>query len=95
MTIVVTAKVTDGIVLAADSAATFVNPGSGQPIKIYNHANKIFNLRKGLPIGAMIYGSGGIGAASVETLTKDLRERFTELRDAEYWIDPNTILLNR
>jgi hypothetical protein len=42
MTIVVTVKVTDGIVLAADSAATFY--GVGPAPKIYNNANKIFNL---------------------------------------------------
>jgi 20S proteasome alpha/beta subunit len=41
MTIVVTAKVTDGIVLAADSASTF---SGASAVKIYNNANKIFNL---------------------------------------------------
>jgi 20S proteasome alpha/beta subunit len=50
MTIVVTVKVTDGIVLAADSAATFY--GVGPAPKIYNNANKIFNLVRGKPIGA-------------------------------------------
>ena len=61
MTIVVTVKVTDGLVLAADSAATFFIPRpSGVVTKIYNNANKVFNLRKVWPVGAMVYGSGGI-----------------------------------
>jgi hypothetical protein len=83
MTIVVTAKVTDGIVLAADSAASFFGQAPAS-IKIYNNANKIFNLRKVWPIGALIYGSAGIGAASVETLSKDLRARLSNQSDPEY-----------
>jgi 20S proteasome alpha/beta subunit len=87
MTIVVTVKVTDGIVLGADSAATFYlqTPG-GTMAKIYNHANKIFNLRKVWSIGAMVYGSGGIGAASVETLSKDLRRRFSDRTNQDYYL---------
>jgi hypothetical protein len=85
LTIIVTAKVTDGIVLAADSAATF--SADGRPLKIYNNANKIFNLVKVWPIGALVYGSGGIGAASVETLTKDLRRRLSDPKDPEYGLN--------
>ena len=89
MTIVVTVKVTDGLVLAADSAATFYVPtAGGQVTKIYNHANKVFNLRKVWPVGAMVYGAGGIGASSVETLTKDLRRRFSDKKDKAYYL-PN------
>ncbi len=70
MTIIVSVKINDGVVMAADSAGTM---GSGQ---IYAHANKITNLCEGLPIGAMSTGAGGIGNESVETLLKDLRRRF-------------------
>ncbi len=70
MTIIVSVKINDGIVMAADSAGTM---GSGQ---VYTHANKITNLCEGLPIGAMSTGAGGIGNESVETLLKDLRRRF-------------------
>ncbi len=89
MTIVVTAKVTDGIVLAADSAGTFVG-ADGAPIKIYNNANKVFNLRKVWPIGALVYGAGGIGASSLETLSKDLRVRLSNPADGEYGLDEAT-----
>jgi hypothetical protein len=69
MTIIVSVKINDGIVMAADSAGTM---GSGQ---VYLHANKIANLCEGLPVGAMSTGAGGIGNESVETLLKDLHRR--------------------
>ena len=73
MTIVVTAKVSDGIVLAADSAGSFFG-GGPTPIKIYNNANKIFNLRKVWPIGAMVYGSRGRRPLRDRTLRRSLIE---------------------
>jgi len=84
MTIIVSVKINDGVVMAADSAGTM---GSGQ---IYAHANKITNLCQGLPIGTMSTGAGGIGSESVETLLKDLRRRF-DGRDPthpEWRLDP-------
>lgn len=86
MTIVVTVKVTDGIVLASDSATTFVD-NSGAAIKVYNNANKIFNLVKGLPLGAMTYGQGSIGTASIATLSKDMRAHFAD-HASPYYFDP-------
>ena len=73
MTIIVSVKINDGIVLAADSAGT-MNSGH-----VYTHANKITHLCDGLPVAAMSTGSGGIGNESVETLLKDLRRRFAGL----------------
>lgn len=81
MTIAVAIKVHDGLVLAADSASSLVAWGQSGPIpaiaNVYNNANKIFNLRKGLPIGAVTWGAGSIGPASISTLAKDLRRRFS------------------
>ncbi|MCW8084168.1 Ntn hydrolase family protein [Sabulicella glaciei] len=84
MTIIVSVKINDGVVMAADSAGTM---GSGQ---IYLHANKIAHLGEGLPIGAMSTGAGGIGNESVETLMKDLRRRFAGRDPArpEWKLDP-------
>ena len=76
MTIVVTVRVNDGIVLAADSATSF-SDSNGNIAKVYNNANKIFNLVKGWPVGAMTYGAGSIGSASISTLSKDLRKHLT------------------
>jgi hypothetical protein len=77
----------DGLVLAADSASTLtVFPPQGQPpqlgmmspVNVYENANKIFNLIKGMPIGCATFGSGSIGNASLATLIKDLRKKLTE-----------------
>lgn len=81
MTIAISLKVFDGLVLAADSAATIpVLDADGNMVSVstvYNNANKIFNLTKGLPIGAVTWGLGSVGVASTATLMKDLRARFT------------------
>jgi ATP-dependent protease HslVU (ClpYQ) peptidase subunit len=71
MSIIVSVKINDGVVMAADGATTFA---VGQ---IYENANKIVNLVKGLPIGVMTCGSGGVGNASIATLLKDLRQRLS------------------
>jgi hypothetical protein len=74
MSIAVVITVHDGLVIAADSAAslTMIGPSTGIA-KVYNNANKIFNLFKGKPIGCVVYGTGSIGNASMATLIKDLR----------------------
>src|SRR5271170_4109920 len=68
-TIIVSVKINDGIIMASDSASTFA---TGQT---YLTADKIVNLVKGLPIGVMVTGNGGIGSESIATLPKDLRRR--------------------
>lgn len=92
MTIAISVKVHDGLVLAADSASTITAPvgpaGEEGIVNVYNNANKVFNLKKGLPIGGMTWGSGSIGYASISTLIKDLRQRF-DGEDAEWKVDPN------
>jgi hypothetical protein len=84
VTVIVSVKINDGVVMAADSAGTV---GTGQ---VYAHANKIANLCGGLPVGAMSTGSGGIGNESVETLLKDLWRRFAGLDPAhrDWRLDP-------
>jgi 20S proteasome alpha/beta subunit len=81
MTVIVSVKINDGIVMASDSASTFTNT------QVYEHAEKILNLVKGLPIGVMVTGDGGIGNESLTTLLKDLRKRFGDRQDAMY-LDP-------
>jgi 20S proteasome alpha/beta subunit len=77
MTIAITVKVNDGVVLASDSATTmFVQ---GVPYNQYYHADKVFNLKKGLPIGAVTWGAGNIGVASISTLVKDFRRTLTDV----------------
>jgi hypothetical protein len=79
VTIAISLKVNDGVVLATDSAATILAKQPDQPIpvvlNVYNNADKLFNLYKGLPIGAITWGSGSIGASSITTLMKDFRKK--------------------
>jgi len=85
VTVIVSVKINGGIVMASDSAGSM---GSGQ---VYTNANKISKLCRGLPVGAMSTGSGGIGNESVETLFKDLQRRFTGLEPshADWRLDPD------
>ena len=89
MTIAVTVKVHDGIVVASDSATTMKRTnaqGQHEIVNIYDNANKIFNLCKSLPIGAVTAGAGSIGHSSIATLAKDLRARFSgEIEDFKDW----------
>jgi hypothetical protein len=68
VTIAIGLKVGDGIVLGADSAWTV-----GE--NVYFNAEKIINLVKGLPVGAVAYGLGTFGGRSVTRYAKDLRSR--------------------
>lgn len=81
MTIIVSVKINDGIVMASDSASTFAN---GQT---YLTADKIVNLVKGLPIGVMVTGNGGIGLESIATLFKDIRRRLDGSAKHEWALD--------
>jgi len=84
MTVCVAIKVHDCIVFAADSASSLsaVN-GAGEQVivNIYENANKVFNLYRGLPICAMTAGIGNFGNASISTLSKDLRIRLSSEGD--------------
>lgn len=89
MTIAISIKVNDGIVLAADSASTLM--GDQGVINVYENGNKVTNLHKELPIGIITWGVGGIGSASVSTLIKDFRKRIMGMnRQYEDWaINPD------
>jgi hypothetical protein len=91
MTVCVGVAVNDCLVFAADSAATLVStdPATGlsRIVNVYRHGDKVFNLCKGLPICAMTCGMGNIGAASIATLSKDLRRRILG-NDAAWRLDP-------
>ncbi len=90
MSIAVVVKVYDGVVLASDSAATMLisdQQGRAGVLNVYNNADKIFNLAKAKPIGMISWGFGGIGGASISTLTKDLRKGFMDLESPWYLKD--------
>ena len=89
MTIVVAVNAVDSLVLASDSTTTQAMPGVG-PINTWDSANKIFNLRKTWPIGAVTWGLASIGGRSIATLAKELRCRFAGEREdeADWALDP-------
>ena len=86
MTLVIALKVGDGVVLGADSASTIV-AGSAYHNSYFN-AEKLFNVRKGIPVGALTYGLGGLAGRSVSSLAKDLRSRLSDESNAEWYLDP-------
>ncbi len=97
MSIAISVKVNDGVVLAADSASTILlrtPQGEVGAVKVYNNANKIFNLYKGLPIGCVTFGAGSIGNASIATLIKDFRHAITlgpdEIQKDSYQVEDIT-----
>lgn len=73
MTIAITVKVNDGVVLASDSATSlFFGPDLYNQ---YYNADKVFNLKKGYPIGALTWGAGNIGVSSISTAALSIRHR--------------------
>jgi hypothetical protein len=97
MTICVAVKVQDCIVFAADSTSslqTVLADGSPITINTYDHANKVFNLRKGLPIAAMTAGIGNFGPSSISTITKDLRASLSK-EGSPYYIDPHNYTIEQ
>lgn len=99
MTIAISVKVNDGVVLAADSATSLIaqTPSGPAVAQVYNNANKVFNLRKGLPVAAITWGAGSIGRASISTLVKDLRVRFagSDPAHTEWHVDADSYTIEQ
>lgn len=95
VTVAVMVKVFDGIVLAADSATTLTLHGpNGEVVghQVYNSANKVFHLHRGLPVGAATWGLGQVGNGSIASLAKDLRRRLmgADPSHPDWELDPAT-----
>lgn len=89
MTIVIALKVGDGVVLGADSATTLSHDTLGY-MNSYFNAEKLFNLVKGLPIGVVTYGLGGLAGRSIGSLLKDLRAKLSDPSDKAWYLSPLT-----
>jgi len=76
VSVVIVVKVSDGLVLAADSASTlfgrFETPEGVQEgiIKTYYNARKLFQIGD-FPIGALTWGQAFIGARTIESLVRE------------------------
>jgi len=74
MTVIISIKVNEGVVLAADSSSLVSeNPHEfgGYVANIFNNAKKLTHLHKDLPIGVLSWGKGIIGRISTSMLVKD------------------------
>jgi hypothetical protein len=89
VTIVLALKVGDGIVLGADSASTIIDQGGAYRNSYFN-AEKLFNLVKGLPVGAVTFGLGGLAGRSISSLAKDLREKLINQTDTAWYLNPTS-----
>lgn len=77
MTIAISMKINDGIILATDSSSTIFGKnadGIDEVHHTYFTADKLFNIKKGSPIGVMTWGEGSINNKSISTLIKDFRK---------------------
>ncbi|RYF41778.1 MAG: hypothetical protein EOO38_20340 [Cytophagaceae bacterium] len=63
------------VALAGDSAATV---GNHDTHKVYNHANKIFNLTPANPVGVAIYNASEVMGIPWETIIKMYRKQFSK-----------------
>ncbi|RJX17553.1 MAG: hypothetical protein C4575_12990 [Desulforudis sp.] len=89
MTICVAVKVSEGLVLAADSAATIhgeLHLPNGEVsigiLKTYEHARKLSHV-KDYPIGTLSWGLSLIGPRSVESLIKEYEYSLQSLQEEQ------------
>jgi hypothetical protein len=82
MTIAISMKINDGIILATDSSSTIFGKneeGIDEVHHTYFTADKLFNIKKGSPIGVMTWGEGSINNESISTLIKDFRKESAKI----------------
>jgi hypothetical protein len=96
MTIAICLKVGDGVVLGTDSASSLIGEND-RYFNVYNTAEKTFNLVKGLPIGLMTYGLGGMMGLSIGALVRDLRQRLSgkDPRYADWALNHDTYTIEQ
>lgn len=89
MTICVSVKVSEGLVLAADSTAVIqgiLQHPSGQTasgiLKTYDHARKLSHI-KDYPIGTLTWGTYLVGSRSVESLIKEYEHSLPSLEQEQ------------
>lgn len=95
MTAVVAILNKTGMALAADSAATITN-GNTETSKVFNTANKVFNLSKYHPIAIMVYSNSEFLSTPWELIIKLYRNELDKTSFGtvkEYWENFNKFLL--
>jgi len=87
MSICVSVKVSEGLVLASDSTTAvqgWTEKTSGKPsiLKTYEHVRKLSQI-KDYPIGTLTWGTGLLGARSVESLIKEYEHTLSSLKEEQ------------
>jgi hypothetical protein len=85
MTICVLVKVSEGLVLAADSTAAIegrVGAEQSGILKTYDHVRKLSHI-KDYPIGTLTWGTALVGTRSVESLVKEYEYGLLSLKEEE------------
>jgi hypothetical protein len=72
VTVAVSCNLSDGVVLAVDSAVT-VPDGQGGVAKVYENAEKLFQL-KDRPIGIAAFGIGALGTRSIGSFIQEFEQ---------------------
>lgn len=65
------------VALAADSAVTVSGQETGDSLKVYDTANKLFTLSKHHPVGVMLYGGAEILGMPWEIIIKEYRAQLS------------------
>ena len=76
MTIALTIRISNALILATDSSSTIMEIENDIPRvhQTYFNADKLFNLKKNEPIGCLTWGDGSINGIPISSLTKDFRD---------------------
>lgn len=94
MTVCVSVKVSEGLVLAADSTAAIQGSAGGGPtgiLKTYDHVRKLSHI-KDYPVGTLTWGTALIGARSVESLIKEYEYTLPSLEEEQEKIKERRVL---
>jgi len=89
MTIAIAVKVSEGLVLAADSASIVEGeflageePPQKGVIQVYSHATKVTPIRN-WPVGVINWGVGQIGNRTIESLVREYANGLSETQDLD------------
>ncbi len=94
MTVAIAVAISDGVILASDSAST-TREQNGRTF-IHHHKQKVFPLHDSLPVGLVTSGLNRIGAEGVATLCRDLKSMLSgRMRkdDGDWALNPDEYTL--
>ena len=85
MTVCVSVKVSEGLVLGADSTAAIegrIGEGPAGILKTYDHVRKLAHV-KDYPLGTLTWGTAHVGARTVDSLIKEYEYTLPSLKEEQ------------